>query len=139
MLPGISAEDCLIADLGVDPVSGLQAFESTDFLMNVRAIDPHSHVIFWQIGGLGDPTFKRYGYDIKGLPQLLAKLFRYYSPYHTVFLYEAPVYIGVEPMIRPCPLHQLPEAGITPGCTLYIPPIGPPHQDAFVQLEGSLG
>lgn len=34
MLPGISAEDCLFADLGVDPfVAGCQSFEATDFLV----------------------------------------------------------------------------------------------------------
>ena len=34
MLPGISAEDCLFADLGVDPgIRGSQCFEVTEFLM----------------------------------------------------------------------------------------------------------
>src|SRR5262245_20782903 len=41
MLPAISAEDCLFADLGIDPVVGCQSFEATDFLMNVRYIDPY--------------------------------------------------------------------------------------------------
>jgi Tetrapyrrole (Corrin/Porphyrin) Methylases len=34
MLPAISAEDCLFADLGVDPGKhGCQSFEATDFLV----------------------------------------------------------------------------------------------------------
>ena len=33
MLPGISAEDCLFADIGLDPgKDGCQSFEATDFL-----------------------------------------------------------------------------------------------------------
>src|SRR6476620_513542 len=37
MLPGISAEDCLFADLGIDPgTRGCQSFEATDFLLNRR-------------------------------------------------------------------------------------------------------
>src|SRR5205823_3853440 len=34
MLPGISAEDCLFADLGVDPaIGGCQSYEATDFFV----------------------------------------------------------------------------------------------------------
>src|SRR5262249_52476141 len=34
MLPAISTEDCLFADLGVDPgIQGCQSFEATDFLL----------------------------------------------------------------------------------------------------------
>ena len=34
MQPGISAKDCLFAELGVDPLTnGCQSFEATDFLM----------------------------------------------------------------------------------------------------------
>ena len=34
MLPGISAEDCLLADLGVDSAhNGLQSLEATDLLI----------------------------------------------------------------------------------------------------------
>ena len=56
MLPGISAEDCLFADLGVDPaVGGCQSYEATDFLINRRIIDPSSQLssgrsAHWAIG-----------------------------------------------------------------------------------------
>jgi siroheme synthase len=43
MLPGISAEDCLFADLGIDPgTCGCQSFEATDFLLNRRKFDTRS-------------------------------------------------------------------------------------------------
>src|SRR5258708_10906162 len=37
MLPGVSADACLLADLGIDPGSdGLQSYEATDFLIRKR-------------------------------------------------------------------------------------------------------
>lgn len=130
MLPAISAEDCLFADLGVDPVSGCQSLEATDFLHNLRYIDPHGHVLLWQIGGLGDPTFKRHAFEIRGLPQLAQKLMRYYPPQHVVHLYEAAILPGVEPLILSGPLCYLPYIRPMPSSTLYIPPVSPPVPDA---------
>ena len=47
MCPGISAEDCLFADLNVDPATdGCQTYEATDFLVNHRHVDPTSQLIF---------------------------------------------------------------------------------------------
>ena len=135
MLPAISAEACLVADLGIDMLAGAQSFEATDFLMNARYLDPFSHVMLWQIGGLGDPTFKRHRFDIRGLPQLVQKLLWYYSPWHTAYLYEAALYPWVEPSIRPGPLGYLPYTAITPSATLYIPPIGPARPDERIPGE----
>lgn len=133
MLPGISAEDCLFADLNIDPATaGCQSYEATDFLINGRIIDPSSHVILWQIGVLGDTTFKLVSYDIKGMPQLLQKLYNYYNPYHQVYIYEAPIFPGVEPVIRPTPLYNLAQAGASAISTLYIPPATGPRTDQYM-------
>ena len=132
MLPAISTEDCLFADLGIDPVVGCQSFEATDFLINVRHIDPYSHVLLWQIGGLGDFTFKRHAFDLKALPQLVQKLMRYYRPDHLAYLYEAAIFPGVEPMIRSGTLGDLQYAKPTPSSTLYIPPVSAPPPDLTV-------
>src|SRR3954470_23859047 len=49
MLPAVSAEDCLYADLGVDPsVPGLQIFEATDLLLRKRRIDTSMNLILFQ-------------------------------------------------------------------------------------------
>src|SRR3990167_4815911 len=54
ILPGISAEDCLFADLWIDPGSqGCQSYEATDFLIRQRNPDPTSHLILWQAGIIG--------------------------------------------------------------------------------------
>lgn len=55
MLPAISAEDCLFADLGVDPADhGCQSYEATDFLVHDRMVDPTSALVLWQIGVVGN-------------------------------------------------------------------------------------
>ncbi|HKO58217.1 MAG TPA: SAM-dependent methyltransferase [Thermoanaerobaculia bacterium] len=139
MLPGVSAEDCLFADLNFDPaMAGCQSYEATDFLINGRIIDPSTHVILWQIGVLGDSTFKRQAYDIKGMPQLLQRLYSFgYPPHHQVCVYEAPLFPGVEPVIRWVPLQHLPQSGVTAISTLYVPPFSPARTD--VGLMQALG
>ena len=135
MLPGISAEACLLADLGIDMLAGAQSFEATDFLANHRRLDPCSHVMLWQIGGLGDATFKRHQFEVRGMPQLVRKLMQWYQPSHISYLYEAPLYPGVEPSIRPGPLGHLAYTYVSPSSTLYIPPVGTPQPDLAVRHE----
>ncbi|HYW72773.1 MAG TPA: SAM-dependent methyltransferase [Pyrinomonadaceae bacterium] len=123
MLPGVSAEDCLFADLGVDPAqNGCQSYEATDFLVNGRVIDNSSQVILWQIGVLGDWTFKRYAYDLSAMPLLLERLSEYYPLTHEVYIYEAATLPGCEAIIKKVPIHMIPYAGVTAASTLYIPP-----------------
>ena len=140
MLPGVSAEDCMFADLNFDPaMAGCQSYEATDFLINGRLIDNSSNVVLWQIGVLGDTTFKSRQYDIKGMPHLVQKLYQHYSPYHEVYVYEAALFPGVEPVIRKIPLWSLPQSGVSAISTLYIPPGAPPRSDyATMQSIGLL-
>lgn len=135
MLPAISAEDCLFADLGIDPVGGCASYEATDFLLNVRAADPTSHVILWQIGGLGDATYHKHDYDIRGLDQLARKLAATYGPNHQVTLYEAALFPGVEPLVRSGPIQLLPHGKPTPNSTLYIPPLFQAQPDIAIRQE----
>src|SRR5947207_15537569 len=57
ILPGISAEACLFADLGIDPgVCGCQSYEATDFLVRPRAFDTGTALVLWQVGALAEPN-----------------------------------------------------------------------------------
>jgi uncharacterized protein YabN with tetrapyrrole methylase and pyrophosphatase domain len=130
MLPGISAEDCLFADLGIDPATtGCQSYEATDFLGNRRTIDPTSSVVLWQIGVIGDMTFKKGMYDLSALPLLVGRLLQFYPPTHMVYIYEAAVFSGCESTIRPAPLHALGQTPLSTASTLYSPPAYPPATD----------
>lgn len=123
MLPGISSEDCLFADLGVDPaVGGCQSYEATDFLLNAPLIDPSSQLILWQVGSLGDWTYKSRQYDTRAMPLLVQRLTQFYPLSHPVAVYQAAMLPGTEPIIAQIPLYSLSEFPITAGMTLYIPP-----------------
>ena len=54
MLPGISTEDCLISDLGVDlSQCGYQCHEASNFLVCNKQADTAAALILWQIGVIG--------------------------------------------------------------------------------------
>jgi Tetrapyrrole (Corrin/Porphyrin) Methylases len=127
MLPGISAEDCLFADLGVDPsFNGCQSYEATDFLVHDRVIDVAAQLILWQVGVVGDWTYRGAGYDLKAFPMLVARLQALYGYWHEVTLYEAALFPGVSPTITHIALGHL-TTELTPqlvnaGTTMYVPP-----------------
>ncbi|NET56219.1 MAG: hypothetical protein F6K47_08580 [Symploca sp. SIO2E6] len=90
MLPGISAEDCLFADLGLDPgKNGCQSFEATDFLIRGRKFDPTSILILWQIAMVGNLGFYEPEGHIHGLKILAEVLKQDYGANHEVTVYEA--------------------------------------------------
>jgi hypothetical protein len=123
MLPGISAEDCLFADLGLDPAwSGCQSFEATDFLVRSRRFDTRSHLVLWQIGVIGNLCRPAKGEDLPGLAVLVEVLEAYYGPEHPVIIYEASPYPGLDPVIQRVPLGQTQNARITPISTMLVPP-----------------
>jgi len=123
MLPGVSAEDCLFADLGVDPaVNGCQSFEATEFLLHERAIDTSSQLVLWQVGVLCDWSYQTSGYDLKSFPLLVSRLVSLYGEAHVVTLYEAAVMPGVPPTITRIPLAQLTRDYVNAGTTMYVPP-----------------
>ncbi|KAK6340595.1 hypothetical protein TWF696_008921 [Orbilia brochopaga] len=54
MLPGVSVEDCLLADLGIDPsFVGCLTCEARDFLMHDHLGLTSRHVVMFEIGYLG--------------------------------------------------------------------------------------
>ena len=123
MLPGISTEDCLFADLGLDPAdSGCQSFEATDFLAYRRRFDPTSSLILWQVGVLGEPSLPTHvGGRPERIRRLTAVLLRHYGERHPVVLYEAAQFPISKPRIKTIPLAKLPTTRLWPVMTLYVP------------------
>jgi uncharacterized protein YabN with tetrapyrrole methylase and pyrophosphatase domain len=122
MLPAVSSEDCLFADLGIDPAeSGCQSFEATDFLIRRRKFDPCSPLILWQIGCIAN--WKAEVMDCSaGLAVLLEALREHYGSQHKVILYQAAQYPSCDPVIERIPLSKITKAPLTPVTTLYVPP-----------------
>jgi|SRR5579884_910511 len=130
MLPAVSAEDCLFADLGLDPAThGCLSYEATDFLMNGRHADPASLLILWQVGIIGNPFFRSNGCDLTALPLLVERLCRVYGADHCGILYAAPIEWGGEPSVQQVSLGRLGEARISSSSTLCVPPSQPPRPD----------
>jgi hypothetical protein len=127
MLPGISTEDLLYADLGIDPSRpGCQTVEATDLLLRERPLLTESHVIIFQIGCVGDMGFKFKGFGNQHFPVLVDRLAAEYGEQHTLTHYIAAQYPGVEPIIERLTIAQLrqPEIAkrITGISTFYLPP-----------------
>jgi uncharacterized protein YabN with tetrapyrrole methylase and pyrophosphatase domain len=122
MLPGISSEDCLFADLDVDPcVSGWQSYEATDLVTHRRAIDTSAALILWQPSIVGRPNFVPEG-DLANLPVLVEYLNEFYPPEHELVCYEASRSASRKARIDRVPLSRLAETPISPATTLFIPP-----------------
>lgn len=124
MLPGISAEDCLFADIGVDPATtGCSSYEATDWLFNLRPTEPASAMVLWQIGILGNEGYNPVGrYPTPMMPLLIQKLGQWYPLNHKVAVYEAAVQFGCNPTITWAPIAELGRTPLTAASTLYIPP-----------------
>ncbi|HKB12854.1 MAG TPA: SAM-dependent methyltransferase [Vicinamibacterales bacterium] len=124
VLPGISAEDCLFADLAIDPRDlGWQSFEATDFLLRRRKFDPTAALILWQVGVLGEPGIRpKMQARPERLQRLVDTLAPHYPPRQAVILYEAPEFPISDPVIDRIALRRLAEERIEPKTTLYVPP-----------------
>jgi hypothetical protein len=126
MLPAVSAEDCLFADLGLDPgTHGCLSYEATDFVKNDRHADPACLLLLWQVGAVGDPFFKARKYDRSALPLLVERLCRVYGAEHHGILYSAPIQWGGEPSIKRVRLSQLGMIRLSSSSTLCVLPNQP--------------
>lgn len=130
MEPGISAEACLYADLGIDPGHrGVQSMEATHFLCRDRQPDPAGLVLLWQVALSGDRSCSRLHAEREGLQALVDKLLRWYPPDHEVILYEATQLPIATPRADRLPLCDLPSAHYEEYTTLVIPPLGELRDD----------
>lgn len=139
MLPGISAEDCLFADLGIDPGErGCQSFEATDFLLRRRIFDPTSTLILWQIGGIGVFDFhSRPLWSRQGLKVLERALLESYPATHEVVVYEAVPYPTLPPKILRVHLSELADTDVSIRSTLCVPPL--PDRESDLEMRRALG
>ena len=126
MEPGVSAEDCLYADLGIDPGDfGCQHYEASQFMFYQRRIDPSAYLVLWQIGVAGDRTVRRFSTGPAYRRLLLERLAEDYPADHVVTLYEAATLPITMPRMERLPLSQLVDAELHLQTTLVIPPAIP--------------
>lgn len=129
MLPGISTEDCLVADLGVDlSQSGYQCYEASNFLVCGTLPNTTAALILWQIGVIGQVKCGVGRAD--GLQILTEKLLSLYPPDHLVTIYEAATLPVCDTLVRRAALKDLPDSPVSPISTLFIPPAREAQFDA---------
>ena len=122
ILPGISADACLFADLKIDPgTHGVQSFEATDFLVHQRVVSITSNLLLWQVGALGHLGHGDNQRYAKNLMVLQTYLLRFYPEKQPVYVYEAAQYPHATPVIQTYTLDTLHHANISRIATLYLP------------------
>ncbi|MEP7185557.1 MAG: SAM-dependent methyltransferase [Rhodanobacter sp.] len=126
MEPGISAEDCLYADLGIDPGRfGCQHFEASQLLFYERRIDPTGYLILWQVGLVGDLSLTRFTTGPAYRKVLVDLLSQTYPLDHQVIIYAAATLPIDQPEVRRVALRDLPDAAMTAKETVVLPPAEP--------------
>jgi uncharacterized protein YabN with tetrapyrrole methylase and pyrophosphatase domain len=126
MLPGVSALDCLFADLDVDLAeSGCQTYEAGDFLRRRPAVEPRAALVLWQVGVVGQEVHAPGGAAV-ALAELVEALLDSYPPDHELVVYEASPYPGVEPLVARVALAALEPPALSHRSTVYVPPLAPP-------------
>ena len=127
MLPAPSAEDCLFADLEIDPsYPGLQYLEATDLLLRNRVLQTDLHVLLWQVGCIGDPGFRRKGYLNSNFHLLVDRLEKDYGADFEITHYIGAQFPTSKAQINKWKIAELRDEKmmrmITGLSTFYIPP-----------------
>lgn len=130
MEPGVSAEDCLYADLGMDPGTyGCQHYEASQFMFYRRRIDPSAYLILWQVAVAGDRSLRRSSTGPGHCRLLVERLREDYPADHPITLYEAATLPITTPRMEEMPLSGLVDAELQLQTTLVVPPATPMQRD----------
>lgn len=134
MEPGVSAEDLLYADLGIDPGKyGCQHYEASQLMLYRRRIDTGAYLMLWQVGVAGDRSLKRFSTTSAYRQVLVDVLARDYDLHHEVVLYKAATLPIQSPHIQRLALGQLPHTEVDMHMTLVVPPVSPLQPDLQVR------
>jgi uncharacterized protein YabN with tetrapyrrole methylase and pyrophosphatase domain len=134
MEPGVSAEDCLYADLGFDPGRyGCQHYEASQLMLHRRRIDNTAYLVLWQVGVAGDRSLARFSTGAAYRQVLVDVLARDYPLDHEVTIYTAATLPTQRPRVERLPLGDLVDAAIDLHATVVIPPAAPLEPDSQVR------
>lgn len=126
MEPGISAEDCLYADLGIDPGRfGCQHYEAGQLLFYDTPINPGACLVLWQVGLVGDRSMKRFSTGPEYRQVLVDVLSRDYPLDHEVIIYRGATLPIEQPRIRRVALRDLPATDVSAEETVVLQPASP--------------
>lgn len=136
MEAGVSAEDCLYADLGIDPGTwGCQHYEATQFLLFERRFDPSAYLVLWQIGVVGDRSASQVSSALVARELLMEVLAAEYPLDHELIAYEAATLPISAPNVSRMCLRDLPRAELSTATTLVVPPCRPMRRNRAVRAR----
>jgi hypothetical protein len=137
MEAGISAEDCLYADLSLDPgKTGCINYECSQFMFYQRNIDPAALLVLWQVGLAGDKSLEKFSTGKAYRQVLVDLLLETYPSDHQVILYQAKV-LPIDTMrAAHIALVDLVDVELFMHTTLVIPPSEKmqPNQEILTKL-----
>ena len=123
MEPGVSAEDCLYADLGIDPGRfGCAHYEASQLLSYKRRIDATAYLVLWQVGVTGDQSLARFSTSEAYRQVLVDRLSEDYPLNHPCIIYRAATLPIHRPRVERTTLRKLAAARIELADTVVIPP-----------------
>ncbi|TAM28366.1 MAG: hypothetical protein EPN68_05370 [Rhodanobacter sp.] len=126
MEPGISAEDCLYADLGIDPGRyGCQHYEASQLLFYETPINTGACLVLWQVGLVGDRSMKRFATGPEYRQVLVDVLSQDYPLDHELIIYRGATLPIEQPRIRRVLLRDLPATDVSADETMVLPPASP--------------
>ncbi len=123
MEPGISADACLYADMGIDPGQfGCQSFEASAFMFYRPRYEPASYLILWQPALAGELSITTQHSNAAQRQVLVELLLEDYPSGHQIAIYEAPFLPLDKPRIDWFALEDFANQRLTMNSTLVIPP-----------------
>lgn len=138
VMPGISAMDCLFADLNIDPgMYGMKSYDASEFILYDQVFSATSHLILWQISIIGKSEIVKddeinINKQKKAIEILTSKLIQHYPFDYNIVLYIASQYPGSNFKVIHLKLNELIKTHIPRLATLYIPPFGVKRLDIKV-------
>lgn len=144
MEPGISAEDCLYADLGIDPGEfGCQHYEASQLMFYQRRIDTGAYLVIWQPGVAGDRSYRRFSTPDSYRKLLVDLLAQDYPLDHECTIYQAATLPFQTPRIERRSLGSLAKASMDAQSTLVLPPAAPLQRnermlERLAELDGEV-
>jgi hypothetical protein len=125
VVPGISALDALLVDVGLDPgFAGLQMYDATDLLLRRRPLLNDVPCVLWQIGAVETVLHSTARSTPVRFQRLQDHLATFYPLDHELVAVFTSTYPLVPSTLITFPLRDLAERGpsVPLGASLYIPP-----------------
>ena len=136
MQAGISAEDCLYADLGIDPGKhGCAHYEASQFMFKKKIVDPTAYLVLWQVAVAGDKTLAKFSITSDYKQILVNMLLKIYPSDHLITLYECAVLPIENARIEKIKLENLAKADVSLKTTVLIPPCKEPEDNIEIIQE----